>query len=144
MALSAVDLYERLKPHLGEGETKALIEYVDGKIRGEVATKEDLLLVKGDLEAKIQEVREDLHGVREELLGKIQEVREELLGKIQEVREELLGKIQGVKDELKAEIQGVRDEIWKLRVLVVVVLVVVIVLNPKVLELVGRILGVAK
>ena len=133
MALSAVDLYERLKPHLGEGETKALIEYVDGKIRGEVATKEDLLRVKGDLEGKIQEVRE-------ELLGKIQEVREEL----HEVQASLEAKIQGVKDELKAEIQGVRDEVWKLRVLVVMVLVVVIVLNPKVLELVGRVLGVAK
>jgi hypothetical protein len=35
MALSAVELYERLKPRLGEDETKALIEYVDGKIRGE-------------------------------------------------------------------------------------------------------------
>ena len=104
MALSAVELYERLKPHLGEGETKALIEYVDGKVRGEVATKEDLLLLKADLEAKIQ----------------------------------------GMKDELELKIQGVREEVWKLRVLVIVVLVVVIVLNPKVLELVGRILGVAK
>ena len=133
MALSAVELYERLKPHLGEGETKALIEYVDGKIRGEVATKEDLLLVKGDLEGKIQEVREELHGVQVSLEAKIQGVRDELGGKIQ-----------GVKDELKAEIQGVREEVWKLRVLVIVVLVVVIVLNPKVLELVGRILGVTK
>ena len=115
MALSAVDLYERLKPQLGEGETKALIEYVDGKIRGEVATKEDLLLVKGDLEAKIQRAKDELEA-----------------------------KTQGMKDELEAKIQGVRDEIWKLRVLVVVVLVVVIVLNPKVLELVGRILAVAK
>ena len=140
MALSAVELYERLKPHLGEGETKALIEYVDGKIRGEVATKEDLLLVKGDLEGKIQEVREEIHEVREEIHG----VQVSLEAKIQGVRDELVGKIQGVKDELKAEIQGVREEVWKLRVLVIVVLVVVIVLNPKVLELVGRILGVTK
>ncbi len=29
MALNAIELYERLKPHLGEGETKALIEYVE-------------------------------------------------------------------------------------------------------------------
>jgi len=122
MALSAVDLYERLKPHLGEGETKALIEYVDGKIRGEVATKEDMLLLKADLEGKIQKIREELHGVQVSLEGKIQGVREALLS---------------TKTELK-------DEIWKLRVLVVVVLVVVIVLNPKVLELVGRVLGVAK
>lgn len=86
MALSAVELYERLKPQLGENETKALIEYVDEKIRGEVATKEDLLLLKAEL----------------------------------------------------------KDELWKLRLMVVVVLVVVVVLNPKVLELVGRILGMGR
>ena len=129
MALSAVELYERLKPHLGEGETKALIEYVDGKIRGEVATKEDIYLL-----------REDLLKAQADLEGKVQGVREELLGKIQEVREEL----RGARDELELKIQGVREEIWKLRMLVIVVLVVVVILNPKVLELVGRVLGVAK
>ena len=93
MPLSPVELYERLKPHLGEDETKALIEYVDGKIKGEVATKEDLHLL-----------REDLFRVRAEL----------------------------------------KEEIWRLRVLVIVVLVLEVVLNPKVLELVGRIFGVVK
>jgi hypothetical protein len=86
MPLSPVELYERLKPHLGEDDTKALIEYVDGKIKGEVATKEDLHLLKAEF----------------------------------------------------------REEIWKLRVLVIVVLVLQIALNPKVVELVGRILGVVK
>ena len=104
MALSAVELYERLKPQLGEHETKALIEYVDEKIRGEVATKEDLYLVK----------------------------------------EELRREIQGVREELKGDIQKVREEMWKLRLLVVVVLVAVVALNPKVLELVGRVLGVGR
>jgi len=93
MPLSPVELYERLKPHLGEDETKALIEYVDGKIRGEVATKEDLHLL-----------REDLFKVRAEL----------------------------------------KEEIWRLRVLVIVVLVLEVVLNPKVVEMIGRILGVVK
>ena len=104
MALSAVELYERLKPQLGEHETKSLIEYVDEKIRGEVATKEDIHLVK----------------------------------------EELRREIQGVRDELRGDIQKLREEMWKLRLLVVVVLVVVVVLNPKVLELVGRVIGMGK
>ena len=97
MPLSPVDLYEQLKPQLGEEGTKALIEYVDGKIRGEVATKEDLLLLKADLQKEIQ----------------------------------------GLRAEFK-------EEIWRLRVLVIVVLVLEIVLNPKVVELIGRILGVVK
>lgn len=111
MPLSPVELYEQLKPHLGEHGTKALIEYVDGKIRGEVATKEDLHLLKEDM----------------------------LL-----LKADLEKQIQGVRIDLEKKIQDVRDEIWKLRALVIVVLVLEIILNPKVVELVGRILGVVK
>ena len=78
MPISPVELYEQLKPHLGEDGTKSLIEYVDAKIRGEVATKEYLLLLKGDLQKEIQGVREEIQGVREELKEEIQGVREEI------------------------------------------------------------------
>ena len=115
MPISPVDLYERLKPHLGENETKALIEYVDEKVRGEVATKEDLLLAKADLERQIQ-------GLRADLERQIQGVRIDM----EKLRADLEKKIQDVK------------------MLVIVVLVVVIILNPKVMELVGRIFGVVK
>lgn len=104
MPLSPVELYEQLKPHLGEGETKALIAYMDGKVTGEVATKEDLRLLKGDMLLLKSELKEDM----------------------------LL---------LKAEF---KEDVWKLRVLVILVLVLQVVLNPKVVELVGRILGAAK
>ena len=104
MALSAVELYERLKPQLGEHETKALIEYVDEKIRGEVATKEDLLLLKAELKEDIGLLKEDM----------------------------------GL---LKAEL---KEDNWKLRMLVIVTLVAMVALNPKVLELVGRVLGMGK
>ena len=97
MALSAVELYERLKPQLGENETKALIEYVDEKIRGEVATKEDLLLVKAELKSDMVLIKTEL-----------------------------------------------KDELWKLRMLVVAILVAMVALNPKVLELVGRVLGMGR
>lgn len=86
MPLSPVELHEQLKPHLGEGETKALIAYMDGKVTGEAATKEDLLLLKAEF----------------------------------------------------------KEDIWKLRVLMILVLVLEIVLNPKVVELAGRVLGAVK
>ena len=108
MALSAVELYERLKPQLGESETKALIEYVDEKIHGDVATKEDLLLLKADL-------KEDMALLKAELKSDMALLRTEM-----------------------------KDELWKLRLMVVIVLVVVVVLNPKVLELVGRVLGMGR
>jgi hypothetical protein len=123
MPLSPVDLYEQLKPHLGENETKALIEYVDGKIRGEVATKEDLDPLKEDIRLLQEDIRllqEDTRVLKINLEQK------------------------ATKEDLLLLENRLKEEIWKLRVLVIVVLVVVIILNPKVVELVGRILGVVK
>ncbi|GEM_PF-2006068 len=125
MPLSPVDLYEQLKPRLGEGETKALIEYVDGKIRGEVATKEDLTPLKED----IQLLKQDIYLLKES----IQLLKQDMLL----IKADLEKQIQGLRGEFK-------DETWKLRILVIVVLILQIVLNPKVVELVGRILGVVK
>ena len=48
------------------------------------------------------------------------------------------------KEDLLLLENRLREEIWKLRVLVIVVLVLVVVLNPKVVELVGKIFEVAK
>ncbi|MBI3252234.1 MAG: hypothetical protein HYZ52_02790 [Candidatus Omnitrophica bacterium] len=119
MALSAVELYERLKPQLGESETKALIEYVDEKIHGEVATKEDLLLQKAEL-------KEDMALMKAELKEDMALMKAELKSDMALLRTEM------------------KDELWKLRLMVVIVLVVVVVLNPKVLELVGRVLGMGR
>ena len=138
MALSAVDLYERLKPHLGEGETKALIEYVDGKIRGEVATKEDMLRPKADLEAKTQKDREALLEKVHEVGEKLHRVQVSLEEKIHEVRQNLATTRMTFTEAM------LKDEIRKLRVLLTVLLAVVIVLSPIVLELVGRALGGTK
>jgi uncharacterized small protein (DUF1192 family) len=108
MALSAVELYDRLKPQLGESENKALIEYVGEKIHGEVATKEDLLLQKAELKEDVALLKEDMALMKAELKSDMA--------------------------ILKAEM---KDDLWKLRLMVVIALVVVVVLNPKVLELVG-------
>lgn len=122
MPLSPVELYERLKPQLGEEGTKALIEYVDEKIKGEVATKEDIQLLKED----IQLLKKDM-----------------LL-----LKADLERQIQGVRTDLEKQILGLRADMEKriqdVKMLVIVVLVAVIILNPKVMELVGRILGVVK
>ena len=122
MALSAVELYERLKPQLGENETKALIEYVDEKIRGEVATKEDLLLLKAELKEGMGLLKEDL------LLLKA------------EMKEDLVL----MKDDMVLMKTELKEDLWKLRMLVIVTLVAMVALNPKVLELVGRVLGMGK
>jgi len=125
MPLSPVDLYEQLKPHLGENGTKALIEYVDGKIRGEVVIKEDLVPIKED----IQLLKEDIHLLKRDILL---------------LKADLERQIQGVKIDMEKLRADLERKIQDVKTLVIVVLVVVIILNPKVMELVGRILGVVK
>lgn len=111
MALSTVELYERLKPHFGEEDSKALLDYIDDRIRGEVATKEDIANLRTATKEDVANVRTEVVNLRTEML------------------------------QMKIEL---KEEIWKLRILILVVLAVNIILNPKILELVGQLLGVAK
>jgi hypothetical protein len=89
---------------------------VDEKIHGEVATKEDLLIQKGEL-------KEDMTLLKAELKEDMSLMKAELKSDMA---------------ILKAEL---REELWKLRMLVIAILVAMVALNPKVLELVGRVLG---
>ena len=75
MSMGPVDLYEQLKPKLGEDESKALIDYMDEKVRREVATKEDLLILKSDLEKQIQGVNGGVQTLRGEMKDDIWKLR---------------------------------------------------------------------
>jgi len=59
-AIQALEAYEVLREKLGDEATKKLIAYVDEKVKGEVATKADLELAKGELRAEIEKVKADL------------------------------------------------------------------------------------
>jgi hypothetical protein len=118
MALSTVAMYERLKPHLGEEDSKALLDYVDDRISGEVATKEDVANVR----TEVANVKTEVANLRTDTKEDVANLRNEML-------------------QMKIEL---KEEIWKLRILILVVLAVNILLNPKLLELVGQLLGVAK
>lgn len=60
-----IELYERLKPKLGEEEARLLLSYVADTVRLTGATKEDLLQVEMRLGERISAVEKDL---REEIL----------------------------------------------------------------------------
>jgi hypothetical protein len=67
MTVSAIDLYNILKIRLGEGEAKALVEYIEMHVQDKIeenmtayATKADLKEVEHRLELKIEKVRSDL------------------------------------------------------------------------------------
>jgi len=114
-----IDLYNKIEQSVGKEkaiEVAKLVEdtinYIDERVleetkkrkielredlRKELATKEDVLLVKEELNGKIETVRQELETVRQELNGKIDSVREELNGKIDSLRQELKGEIKVLK-----------------------------------------------
>ncbi|MBI2877895.1 MAG: DUF1640 domain-containing protein [Candidatus Tectomicrobia bacterium] len=68
---TVLELYEKLKPKLGEEEAKALIEFVEASVERKAATKEDLQRTEMAL-------REDLVGLKEDLRQTEAALREEI------------------------------------------------------------------
>jgi predicted Holliday junction resolvase-like endonuclease len=69
MVLTMTDIqpFQILKQKLGEKEAEALVTFVDAKLKVNneanlkvIATREDVVKLKGDLETKISETRSDI------------------------------------------------------------------------------------
>ena len=63
-----LELYERLKPKLGEAEARELLEFIEQSVERRAATKEDLRRTEAALREEIAAVREELQRVRADLL----------------------------------------------------------------------------
>jgi ABC-type phosphate transport system auxiliary subunit len=140
-----IEIYELLEKKIGSEEAKEVIKVITAsldaiekkadalalqkkleirdELRKELATKEDLLLLKSDLEGEIKVIRQE-----------IQTVRQELLKEIQTVRQELLKEIQAVKIGLDR----------KFTIMFVILFFTIIFLNQNALEFLARILGLIK
>jgi demethoxyubiquinone hydroxylase (CLK1/Coq7/Cat5 family) len=67
MQVAEIELYEILKPRVGEKEAKALVEYIETKVEKKFegkkdlfVTKEDLANAKAELEIKMEKIRTDI------------------------------------------------------------------------------------
>jgi len=116
------DTQNYLEEKVVEETKKRKIELRD-ELRKELATKEDILLVRQEMET-----------IRQELNGKIEAVREELKGEIGSLRQELKGEIKALRQEVKGEIKVLKMWIFFLGALMVVS-------NQNSLELIAKILG---
>jgi len=116
------DTQDYLEEKVVEETKKRKIELRD-ELRKELATKEDILLVRQEMET-----------IRQELNGKIEAVREELKGEIEALRQEVKGEIEALRQEVKGEIKALKMWIFFLGALMVV-------LNQNSLELIARLLG---
>ncbi len=67
LTMTDMQLFQILKQKLGEKEAEALVTFVDAKLKVNneanlkvIATREDVVKLKGDLETKISETRSDI------------------------------------------------------------------------------------
>ena len=83
---TVLELYEKLKPKLGEEEARALLEFVEASVERRAATKEDLQRTELALREEIHRLDQAL---REELRNLDQALREELRSIDQDLRGEI-------------------------------------------------------
>lgn len=120
---SLLELYEKLKPKLGEEEARSLLEYVTSTVEQRAATKADLERNAGELREDIRRVegqlREEIRRVEGELHEEIRRVEGELHKEIGRVEGELREQIRRVEGELREEIRRVegklREEMHSMR-----------------------------
>jgi hypothetical protein len=124
--VETIEIYNALKDRLGEEQTRLLLKYIEEASRANVATKEDLLTTESGLVAEIAKVREDM--------GKLETaLRREMAQMEIRLREDL----HKLRDELKSE-----D--FKIKTILYVLIVLLLITNPKLVELLGRVLGIIK
>jgi len=114
---TVLELYEKLKPKLGDAEARALLEFVETSVELRAATKEDLQRTassfKEDLQRSASSLKEDLLHTEVVLCKEIQGVEVVLCKEIQGVEVVLRKEIQGVEAVLRKEIQEVRVDLLK-------------------------------
>ncbi len=89
-----LELYEKLKPKLGEAEARALLEFVETSVQEKAATKDDLdrtaSSLRGDLDRTASSLRDDLHQATSSLKDDLHQTEAVLRKEIQDVKVDLL------------------------------------------------------
>ena len=95
-ALEVVKVFEESQKRVEElavEETKKRKLELRDELRKELATKEDILLVKQELKGDIEVVEQKIESVRQEIKGEVKTVRQEL----ETLRQEMKGEIKSLK-----------------------------------------------
>nr|MCL6545310.1 hypothetical protein [Bryobacteraceae bacterium] len=69
---TVLELYEKLKPKLGEAEARSLLEFIETSVEQRAATKADLQrtesVLREEMHATAASLREEMHKIRAELI----------------------------------------------------------------------------
>jgi hypothetical protein len=134
MATVPLELYELFEEKLGKEKAKeaiALVEEALGTI--EEKAKEQKTVIKAELREELRKelaTKEDVLLVKEELLGEIGKLEQ----KIETVHKELEQKMETVRQELKGDIKELKGEIKVLKILIYVTILAVVFMNKGTIE----------
>jgi len=163
-----VEVYERLKPKLGEDETKTLLRFVEDRtvhlvrdeiakglatkddiaplatraevaaIRTDMATRAEVAAIRTDMatRAEVASLREEMARMREDM----DKIRAEMFG----FREATVKEFASVRVEMVGLKQEIRDVERRMRLYVVVLAALIIATNPRVLDFLTGLLGIAR
>ena len=80
---TVLELYEKLKPRLGEEEARSLLEFIETSVDQHAATKADLQrtesALREELHATAASLREELHATAASLREEMHKMRAELI-----------------------------------------------------------------
>jgi len=91
---TVLELYEKLKPKLGDEEARSLLEFIETSVEHRAASKEDLQRTESAMREEIRSVesnlREEIHRVESSLREEIHRVESSLREEIHNVKVDLL------------------------------------------------------
>ncbi len=90
---AVLELYEKLKPKLGEEEARALLEFVEASVERKAATKEDLqqteLTLRDELRRIDQALREELRRIDQALREELRRIDQALRAEIHQLDQKI-------------------------------------------------------
>lgn len=135
--MTGMQLFQVLKPRIGQREAEAIIEYVDTTIKENnkemhetnlriLATKEDIFLLREDLANVKGGLMENIASVEGRLEAKIANVEGNLETKITSVEGRLETKIANVEGRLETKIAEVKSDVvrWTFALFVTLMLAI--------------------
>lgn len=123
MHADVVDLYELLKPKLGEQESKALLHFVEdgtidlvqAEIAKGLATKDDIAALQNNIARLEQATKADIASLRDEIVRLERATKDEIV-------------------RLEKEMLTFK---WQMRFYLLAIAALIVLTNPRVLDLIG-------
>ena len=149
LTANAVEVYELLKPKIGEQEAKSLLHFIEDRtvylVRDEIAkglaTKEDIARLekatKEDIARLERVTKEDIAAVKEDI-ARLEMVTKEDIARLEMATKEDTNRLEKQIIGLSQELRNLE---WRMRIYLVAIGALIVITNPKVLDLLGKLIG---